>query len=429
MFDKALQTVEQDGVPFCRTPARLARDFQVQPSATTVRRWFHAPRDEASAASQHHTFSGVLCVDEVYQRDKAILLAVDPHSPAPFLATQVIVDHLQPAHLEAFFQRLKAEGVTPRQLVTDESRLYPAVVTKVWPEVTHQRCPFHVAKNMHERLSEVLRTWRRGLPTPPVNPTKRPSLRGRARDQDSPLAQRKTAAMHEVFRLREAGLSQGAIVRITGHGINTVKKWLAGPRPAEGTAEGLSSEAASPPPPGWTSWAQVGQVRNSLMGHKGWLLGQAARWTEEQRTRFAVLLDSPLGEQVRTVRALIEGWAALWRRPDGARPTVAESRQHFDAWVKDPRFQTDPTMSSLVKRLAGKFDHLVPFLSEPTWQGTNNAAERAARAFRRWQRPHYRLRTQRSIERQLAGKAKGVIQPLMPVGRCVRGRSIMTAAL
>lgn len=111
----------------------------------------------------------------------------------------------------------------------------------------------------------------------------------------------------------------------------------------------------------------MGQVRNSLLGHKGWLLGHAARWTDEQRTRFAVLLDSPLGESLRTVRALIEGWYGLWRGQDGSRPTVAGSRARFEEWSKDPRFHTDAVLSGLAQRLAGKFEQLVPFLTDPSW--------------------------------------------------------------
>lgn len=173
----------------------------MQPSQTTVRRWFRIPLHEAPPAPDPTAFSGVLCVDEVYQRDKAVLLAVDPHGSDPFLATQVVVGDLQPAHLEAFFRELEGAGIVPRQLVTDESRLYLPVVKKVWPEVTHQLCLFHVGKNMNERLTELLRAWRHTLPTPTIEKQGRQSLRGRVKDQDSPLAQRKAAAIHEVFRV------------------------------------------------------------------------------------------------------------------------------------------------------------------------------------------------------------------------------------
>ncbi len=69
-----------------RVATRLARDFWVQPSEGMIRQWcrsYSATRDFATAylpwvAAE---FSGILCVDEVYQGTIAILLAVDPAAP------------------------------------------------------------------------------------------------------------------------------------------------------------------------------------------------------------------------------------------------------------------------------------------------------------------------------------------------------------
>jgi hypothetical protein len=80
---KAVEAVYRDGLAFRRVAARLARDFWVQPSEAMIRRWCRAyaatwefDRDYLPWVVE--TFSGVLCIDEVYQGQLALLLAVDP---------------------------------------------------------------------------------------------------------------------------------------------------------------------------------------------------------------------------------------------------------------------------------------------------------------------------------------------------------------
>src|SRR3712207_9541887 len=66
-----------------RVPARLARDFWVQPSEGMIRRWVRAYHQTFDFVADYQPwvvseFSGILCVDEVYQGHLALLLAVDP---------------------------------------------------------------------------------------------------------------------------------------------------------------------------------------------------------------------------------------------------------------------------------------------------------------------------------------------------------------
>ena len=51
------------------------------------------------------------------------------------------------------------------------------------------------------------------------------------------------------------------------------------------------------------------------------------------------------------------------------------------------------------------FRRLSAFLRDPTWEPTNNAAERGGRAFRHGQRPHLRLRLVRSLDADLKMRA------------------------
>jgi hypothetical protein len=83
---KAIQSVYEDGMAMRRVPERLARDFWVRPSEKTIRLWCQAYAAGLDFATDYQawiveSFSGVLCVDEVYQGDLALLLAVDPGAP------------------------------------------------------------------------------------------------------------------------------------------------------------------------------------------------------------------------------------------------------------------------------------------------------------------------------------------------------------
>jgi hypothetical protein len=80
---KAVQSVFEDDMAKRRVADRLARDFWVKPSEASIRNWckvyqagFHFETDYQSWAV--NSFSGVLCVYEVYQDELALLLAVDP---------------------------------------------------------------------------------------------------------------------------------------------------------------------------------------------------------------------------------------------------------------------------------------------------------------------------------------------------------------
>ncbi len=82
-MNKAAYSVYQDGMAFRRVSRRLARDFWVSPSEAMVRRWCRDYAEGVDFEGDYQRwvveeFSGVLCVDEVYQDKLALLLAVEP---------------------------------------------------------------------------------------------------------------------------------------------------------------------------------------------------------------------------------------------------------------------------------------------------------------------------------------------------------------
>jgi len=82
----AVAAVYNDRMAMRRVPDRLARDFWIRPSEASIRQWCHAYRSHFDFVTDYQPwvvqeFSGVLCVDEVYQGQIAILFAVDPAAP------------------------------------------------------------------------------------------------------------------------------------------------------------------------------------------------------------------------------------------------------------------------------------------------------------------------------------------------------------
>ena len=86
VVQKAVEAVYCDGLAARCVPDRLARDFWVKPSEKMVRLWCRAFAAEVDFTTDYQpwvvaNFSGILCVDEVYQGELALLLAVDPAAP------------------------------------------------------------------------------------------------------------------------------------------------------------------------------------------------------------------------------------------------------------------------------------------------------------------------------------------------------------
>jgi hypothetical protein len=86
VVQKAIDSVYRDGLAARCVPDRLARDFWVKPSEKMVRLWCRAFAADVDFTTDYQPWvvansSGILCVDEVYQGELALLLAVDPAAP------------------------------------------------------------------------------------------------------------------------------------------------------------------------------------------------------------------------------------------------------------------------------------------------------------------------------------------------------------
>ena len=173
--------------------------------------------------------SGILCIDEVYQDQMALLLAVDPAAPDGdrLVGYQLVRGSVDTTVMDTFLTHLKDLGVEPEQVISDGSTLYPPLLAKVWPGVAHQLCLFHETRRVTEPAMEVIQTARATLPTPP--PQLERGWRGPLREQPptenplDPAYQRwqvrratREAGIAQVHMLTRQGWSQRAIVRQLG---------------------------------------------------------------------------------------------------------------------------------------------------------------------------------------------------------------------
>jgi hypothetical protein len=285
---KAVQSVQQDGMAMRRGSARLARDFWVRPSEKMVRLWCRTHADGLDLATDSQpwvveSFSGVLCVDEVYQGKLALLLAVDPAAPEGdrLVGYELVEGPVDQGAMGAFLRRLAAIGIRPDQVITDGSARYPSLLAEVWPTAAHQLCLFHETRRVTAAVDEVTKAVQKALPKPP--PATRATLGGRPRTITPPTDASDTATERwrwreatrpagraRVHELRGRGLSVRAITRQTGFNRWTVTAWLKHEAPRTDAAHPgppPASPAApdSPPPPDpWTSWNEVRQAREDL---------------------------------------------------------------------------------------------------------------------------------------------------------------------
>jgi transposase len=514
VVDKAVQSVYEDGMAMRRVSTRMARDFWVRPSEGVIRGWcrtFGAGFDfEADyQAWVVGEFSGILCVDEVYQDRLALLLAVDPAAQDGdrLVGYQLVHGTVNGTDVEHFLRRLKNAGIEPAEVVTDGSSLYPGVLAQVWPNVAHQLCLFHETRRVTKAAMKAIQAIRKNLPHLP--PTAWMNSRGPLRDHPprddltDPATQRwywrqmqRHVEIGYVHQLAQQGLSQRAIARQAGHHRRTIKDWLSQPAPAlpEGmpvelseyaslpealqrqqkkrqlrrqvhdlAGQGLSYSAIArhvgihrvtikkwlqqgpavetegptvtqpdidqaPPPAPWSDWDQVRQVQEALQEHRFLFLRRPENLIPEEKETVASLLAGPVGAELQIVYSFLGDWYDLWTDEHGQRRSLTDAQARFEAWRTNPAYQAVPPLKRVQEQMTSvKFEHLSQFLRHPDWEATNNGAERAGRAFRHRQAPHFNLRKQEFIEQAITvaacqRKEAAMQPPPQPFHTCQRGR-------
>jgi hypothetical protein len=156
--------------------ARLT-DFWVKPSEAMIRRWCKEFADGLDFGGDYQAwvveeFSGILCVDEVYQDKLALLLAVDPATPDGdrLVGYELTHGRVERKDVEDFLSRLKRAGIEPEEVITDGSPLYPNSLKEVWPGAAHQLCLFHETRLVTAEIYKARGALRKVVPKPPPTP-------------------------------------------------------------------------------------------------------------------------------------------------------------------------------------------------------------------------------------------------------------------
>jgi hypothetical protein len=126
-------------------------------------------------------FSGTLCVDEIHLGRRVVLIASDPVSDNPVACA--LISRNDAAHMERFLKNLKNHGFEPQTVITDRSKLYPAVIDTVWPDAQHQLCVFHVIADVNKLVLDAVRETRRSLAPKQTKKRKRGRPKKNARSQ------------------------------------------------------------------------------------------------------------------------------------------------------------------------------------------------------------------------------------------------------
>jgi Transposase/zinc-finger of transposase IS204/IS1001/IS1096/IS1165 len=132
---------------------------------SSVLRWHRATLGADCPRPGRLPFSGVLCIDEVYDRVAGvrapIFTCVDPIAG---ITVRIPVERADAEHLAAAMRRVRALGATPAVIVSDLWAAYPEALRRVWPRAERQLCWFHVMRWVTRKLSELLKRHGEALP-------------------------------------------------------------------------------------------------------------------------------------------------------------------------------------------------------------------------------------------------------------------------
>ena len=111
-------------------------------------------------------FSGYIAADELYDGPFCVLSIVDNRTFRRIIYE--VLDHDPTrADIESFFRRFQSaldqRGLTLEGITTDGSALYPEPISKVFGDVPHQLCKFHIIKELTKAVLRAVAKLRKEL--------------------------------------------------------------------------------------------------------------------------------------------------------------------------------------------------------------------------------------------------------------------------
>lgn len=160
---KALESLVNDTMTIRQTQERLWRDYHVLVGQGTLHGWYARTglklEMEPYELWAAKNFSGVVCIDEIYDEAGCVLVATDPLNDLTiaYWIAEGTDSCTQEDVLCLFGELNRILPYPPEVAITDGSLLYQALVTETWPQAHHQLCYFHVVKDVCAQVLKGVR--------------------------------------------------------------------------------------------------------------------------------------------------------------------------------------------------------------------------------------------------------------------------------
>jgi transposase-like protein len=317
----------------------LREDFHTGTGKSSVLRWHQQTLATDCPRPERLPFSGVLCIDEVYDRvDGKRVPTWTCVDPLAGITVRIPIDRADAVSLAAAMQQVKAFGADPKVIVSDLWAAYPEALAQVWPRAERQLCWFHVMQWTTRTLGELLKAF--GETLPEADRTALHRLRFRL-----------LACPETLERQRQAG-------RIGARTEQALAR-------AWDLLRGTVVEEAL-------------QLRNDLRA----VLNQSTS-RREARARFTALRQA-WPAPFRPRRGWLDGW-----RPGQPLPPKPPK----PARPAPPADDLYRYLHELMAFFIRHFEQMITYLDHPGVPRTNNHSERANRRYRATSRPRYGWKT------------------------------------
>ncbi len=159
--EAVIKGIVRDKMSYIKLKQRFEEEFCLKISIGTIFNWFNKMSESPHFFEEFKNwtktlFSGVLCIDEVYEGKWRIFIATDPLADTPIAF--YISERGDQESLDKFLQSLTDQGINPKIIITDGSPLYKQTLFERWEKVEHQLCIFHVLHQFNKLILTMVRT-------------------------------------------------------------------------------------------------------------------------------------------------------------------------------------------------------------------------------------------------------------------------------
>ncbi len=323
----------------------MADDFPLYPATSTVWEWHRQGCDALDLTVDYEPwvkaqFSGVLCIDELYEGALCLILSTDPLNDVTVAYTleQNAEGEKRPQMNQEWLDRhlsaLQRIGITPEVVIRDGAVVYDNGLPEAWDQ---ERCNFHLIQNITAEVLKAVNDYRKSLPDPPKRPRGRPPV-----DAPPPPPDVKT----EIWQHRYL--------------------WVSRPETIEAHDRTCTDET-----------------------HR------CFQQPEEQILQELCAEHAPL----ETARQCLRDIGALFDDPEAPFERV---KARYELLAAQPAYQAMPPLRKAIQSLEGEtLEKACRFLDYENLPKTNNHVENQVRRFRKRQKSHYKLRRSSAIDRAM----------------------------